>query len=81
MCGFAARMFPQETSAAAAAFFHDPSRENEIAERPQAFRYPENKNNSSAIYAQSERGAHFKIVRPAIAAGTAAYHAKPHLEK
>jgi len=47
-------MFPQETSAAAAAYRCIPSRENGIAERPQAFRYPEHKNNSSAIYAQSK---------------------------
>ena len=38
-------------------------RENGIAERPQAFRYPENKNNSSAAYAQSARGAHSKLSR------------------
>jgi hypothetical protein len=31
----------------------NPSRENGIAERPQTLRYPENKNNSSADYAQS----------------------------
>ena len=37
-----------------------PSRENGIAERPQALRYPEIINILSAIYAQSERGAHFK---------------------
>ena len=41
-----------------------PSRENGIAERLRAFRYPENKNNSSAIYAQSKRGAHFKSSVP-----------------
>ena len=64
VCGFAARMFPQETSAAAAAYRYIPSRENGIAERPQAFRYPENQNNSSAIYAQSECGAHFKSSVP-----------------
>ena len=32
---------------------YDPSRENGIAERPQALRYPEIINNLSAIYAQS----------------------------
>ena len=37
-----ARMFPQETSAANAAYRHDPTRENGIAERPQTLRYPEN---------------------------------------
>ena len=33
--------------------FTTPSRENGIAERPQALRYPENIKFSSAIYAQS----------------------------
>ena len=37
-----------------------PSRENGIAERPQALRYPEIINSISLNYAQSERGAHFK---------------------
>ena len=37
-----------------------PSRENGIAERPQALRYPEIINSFSLNYAQSERGAHFK---------------------
>ena len=49
----AARMFPQETSAAAAACRCDPTRENGIAERPQTLRYSEIKNILSAIYAQS----------------------------
>ena len=42
--------FPQETGAGAAVSRHDPSRENEIAERPQTLRYPEIINNSSANY-------------------------------
>ena len=46
-------MFPQETSAAAAACRCDPTRENGIAERPQTLRYSEIKNILSAIYAQS----------------------------
>ena len=46
--------------AASAAPLHDPSRENGIAERPQALRYPETINNFSLNYAQSERGAHCK---------------------
>ena len=54
----------RNTSSSAAVSLYDPSREKGIAERPQAFRYPENKNNSSAIYAQSERGAHFKSSVP-----------------
>ena len=33
----AARLFPQETSAAAAVFLHDPSREKAILENPQIF--------------------------------------------
>jgi len=51
-------IFPQrrafaESGAANAASLHDPSRENGIAERPQALRYPEIINILSAIYAQS----------------------------
>jgi hypothetical protein len=45
--------------------FTTPLRENGIAERPQTLRYPENKNNSSAEYAQSARGAHSKSSCPA----------------
>ena len=37
-----------------------PSRENEIAERPQTLRYLEIKNNFSADYAQSARDGHSK---------------------
>ena len=37
-----------------------PSRENEIAERPQTLRYLEIKNNFSADHAQSARGGHSK---------------------
>ena len=37
-----------------------PSRENAKPERPQTLRLCSIKNNLSAIYAQSERGAHFK---------------------
>ena len=50
------------------AFCVNPSRENGIAERPQTLRYPENKNNFSAAYAQSARGAHSKS-SPYAAAG------------
>ena len=51
-------IFPQrrafaESGVANAVSLHDPSRENGIAERPQALRYPEIINNLSAIYAQS----------------------------
>jgi hypothetical protein len=49
----AAQMFPQETSAAAAVYLYDPTRENGIAERPQTLRYPEIINNDSADDAQS----------------------------
>ena len=42
-----------ESGAAPAVSLHDPSRENGIAERPQALRYPEIINILSAIYAQS----------------------------
>ena len=42
-----------ESGAANAVSLHDPSRENGIAERPQALRYPEIINILSAIYAQS----------------------------
>ena len=41
------------SGAANAVSLHDPSRENGIAERPQALRYPEIINILSAIYAQS----------------------------
>ena len=41
-----------------------PSRENEIAERPQTLRYLEIKNNFSADHAQSARGGHSKSSRP-----------------
>ena len=51
-------IFPQRrasvgSGAANAVSLHDPSRENGIAERPQALRYPEIINILSAIYAQS----------------------------
>ena len=36
----AARLFPQETSAAAAVCLYDPSREKGVQKRPQAFLYP-----------------------------------------
>ena len=49
----AAPPLPQEAGAAAAVSLYDPSRENGIAERPQALRYPEIINILSAIYAQS----------------------------
>ena len=42
-----------ESGAANAVSHYDPSRENGIAERPQALRYPEIINILSAIYAQS----------------------------
>ena len=45
-----------------------PSRENGIAERPQTLRYPENQNNSSAEYAQSNAEGisnHFLYKKPA----------------
>ena len=42
-----------ESGVANAVSLHDPSRENGIAERPQALRYPEILNILSAIYAQS----------------------------
>ena len=38
----AAPPLPQEAGAANAAYRHDPTRENGIAERPQTLRYPEN---------------------------------------
>ena len=60
----AAPPLPQEAGAAAAVSLYDPSRENGIAERPQALRYPEIINILSAIDAQSERGAHSN--RPAL---------------
>ena len=42
-----------ESGVANAVSHYDPSRENGIAERPQALRYPEIINILSAIYAQS----------------------------
>ena len=57
-------MFPQETSAAAAACRYDPSRENGTAERPQALRCSEIINKSSAEYAQSN--AEHILNRPAL---------------
>ena len=56
---FCKKLSPQrrafvESGAANAVSLHDPSRENGIPERPQTLRYSEIKNNSSAIYAQSE---------------------------
>ena len=38
----AARMFPQETSAANAAFLHDSTRENAMSDSPQAARHCSN---------------------------------------
>ena len=61
-----------ESGAAPAVSLYDPSRENGIAERPQALRYPENKNLIPLIMRRATRSA-FQIVP--------AYHAKPHLEK
>ena len=49
----AARLFPQETSAADAAFLHDPTRENAMPGGPQTARHCSIINNSSAEYAQS----------------------------
>ena len=49
-----------ESGAANAVSLHDPSRENGIAERPQALRYPEIIKVSSANYGQSASGGHFK---------------------
>ena len=43
----------RNTSSSAAVFLYDPSREKGIAERPQAFRYPEILNNDSLKDAQS----------------------------
>ena len=50
----------QKAGAANAVDRYDPSRENGIAERPQALRYPENIKFSSANYGQSTSGGHFK---------------------
>ena len=49
----AARLFPQETSAANAVCLYAPPVKKGIPERPQTLRYPEIKNHSSAEYAQS----------------------------
>ena len=49
----AARLFPQETSAADAVFLHDPTRENAMPGGPQTARHCSIINNSSAEYAQS----------------------------
>ena len=49
----AAPPLPQEAGAVNAVCHYDPTRENGIAERPQALRYPEIINILSAIYAQS----------------------------
>ena len=49
----AARLFPQETSAAAAVFLCDPSCEKGVLKSPQAFQNPKIINNLSAEYAQS----------------------------
>ena len=49
----AARLFPQETSAAPAVSLYDPSREKVILENPQIFQNCEIINNLSAEYAQS----------------------------
>ena len=61
-----------ESGAAPAVSLYDPSRENGIAERPQALRYPENKKLIPLFMRRATRSA-FQIVP--------AYHAKPHLEK
>ena len=54
-----------------------PPRENGIAERPQALRYPENKNLFSAIYAQSN--AERILNRPALTQSAALRErAQPH---
>ena len=50
----AARLFPQETSAAASAFGYDSSREKAILENPQIFQNCEIINILSAEDAQSE---------------------------
>ena len=49
----AARLFPQEISAADAVFLHDPTRENAMPGGPQTARHCSIINNSSAEYAQS----------------------------
>ena len=49
----AARLFPQETSAADAVFLHDPTRENAMPGGPQTARHCSIINDSSAEYAQS----------------------------
>ena len=49
----AARLFPQETSAADAVFLHDPTRENAMPGGPQTARHCSIINNFSAEYAQS----------------------------
>ena len=49
----AARLFPQETSAATAVFLCDPTRENAMPGGPQTARHCSIINNFSAEYAQS----------------------------
>ena len=49
----AARLFPQEISAADAVFLHDPTRENAMPGGPQTARHCSIINSSSAEYAQS----------------------------
>ena len=49
----AARLFPQETSAADAVFLHDPTRENAMPGGPQTARHCSIINNFSDEYAQS----------------------------
>ena len=49
----AARLFPQEISAADAVFLHDPTRENAMPGGPQTARHCSIINNSSTEYAQS----------------------------
>ncbi len=49
----AARLFPQETSAADAVFLHDPTRENAMPGGPQTARHCSIISNFSAEYAQS----------------------------
>ena len=46
-------MVKEQSKSQNAVDLYDPTGENGIAERPQALRYPENKNNLSLAYAQS----------------------------
>ena len=53
-----------ESGAASAVFLYDPTREKGVQESPQTFLNPELKIFFSAEYAQSERGAHSKLLFP-----------------